>query len=163
MYNVKKWFFTILYLAVISLLRLPCAESQQGYTSMSGSDASVASGAEHAPAYPSMPGPGKKVSIDKDDYFIYSFDKKPKLGTTIMKVQLSGAGGKKESSLEVRANVCMPSMRGAHDTGDRPFRLSKTGDYLLPIDIVMPGDWEIRLTFLKDGKVIFRGSYQFYV
>jgi predicted metalloprotease len=52
-------------------------------------------------------------------------------------------------------------MKGAHETGDRPFKLSKKGDYLLPIDIVMPGDWEIRLTLLKDGKVIFRGSYQF--
>jgi hypothetical protein len=52
-------------------------------------------------------------------------------------------------------------MRGAHETGDRYFKLSRNGDYLLPIDIVMPGDWEIRLTILKDGKVIFRGSYQF--
>ena len=55
----------------------------------------------------------------------------------------------------------MPSMRGERKTGDRPFVLSNKGDYLLPIDIVMPGDWEIRLTILKEGKVIFRGSYNF--
>ena len=52
-------------------------------------------------------------------------------------------------------------MRGAHETGDQALKLSKRGDYLLPINIVMPGDWEIRLTINKDGKVIFRGSYKF--
>jgi hypothetical protein len=63
--------------------------------------------------------------------------------------------------LEVKADAGMPSMRGAHETGDRPFALSKKGDYLLPINIVMPGDWEIRVTILKAGKVTFRGRYNF--
>ena len=44
---------------------------------------------------------------------------------------------------------------------DLPAQAAKKGDYLLPINIVMPGDWEVRLTVLKEGKVIFRGSYQF--
>ena len=57
----------------------------------------------------------------------------------------------------------MPSMRGAHGTGDRPFQISNKGDYLLPISIVMPGDWEIKLTVIKAGKVIFRGRYNFNV
>jgi hypothetical protein len=57
----------------------------------------------------------------------------------------------------------MPSMRGAHETGDRPFVLSKKGDYLLPINIVMPGDWEIRITIVKGGKSIFRARYNFQV
>jgi hypothetical protein len=161
MSNVKKWFFTILYLVFISLLWLPYAESQQGYNSKSGSGASAASGSEHTTAYSLMPVPGKKVLIGKDYYFIYGFDKKPKLGTVIMKVQIYTAGGKKDTSLEVKADVGMPSMRGAHETGDRSFKLSRNGDYLLPIDIVMPGDWEIRLTIIKEGKVIFRGRYNF--
>jgi hypothetical protein len=161
MSNVKKWFFTILYLAVMSLLWLPYAESQQGYESKSGLDTSVASGAEHTTAYSLMPGPGKKVLIGKDYYFIYGFDKKPKLGTVIMKVQIYTARGKKDTSLEVKADSGMPSMKGAHETEDQTFTLSKKGDYLLPVNIVMPGDWEIILTILKDGKVIFRGSYQF--
>jgi hypothetical protein len=54
-------------------------------------------------------------------------------------------------------------MGGAHETGDKAFTLSNKGDYLLPINIVMPGDWEIRLTVLKEGKVIFRGRYNFNV
>jgi hypothetical protein len=161
MSNVKKWLLTILYLVVISLLLLPYAESQQGYKSRSVLNTSAASAAELTTTYPSMPGPGKKVFIGKDYYFIYGFDKKPKMGIVIMKVELYTGDGKKETSLEVKADAGMPSMKGAHETGERFFKLSKTGDYLLPIDIVMPGDWEIRLTILKEGKVIFRGSYQF--
>ena len=159
MSNVKKWFFTILYLVVISLLWLPYAESQR--EPKSSLNASSASTAEHTTSYPSMPGPGKKVLIGKDYYFIYGFDRKPKLGTVIMKVEIYTAKGEKETSMEVKADAGMPSMKGAHETDERSFKLSRTGDYLLPIDIAMPGDWEIRLTILKDGKVIFRGRYQF--
>jgi len=79
----------------------------------------------------------------------------------IMKVQVFNSQGEKDTSLEVLGDSGMPSMRGAHETGDQPFKLSQKGDYLLPVNIVMPGDWEIRLTIKKDGKVIFRGSYKF--
>ncbi len=111
--------------------------------------------------YPTMAGPGKKVAIGGDRFLIYSFDKKPKLGTLIMKVQIVDAKGVKDTSFDVKADAGMPSMKGAHETGERPFALSKKGDYLLPINIVMPGDWEVRLTILKEGKALFRGSYQF--
>jgi hypothetical protein len=154
---MKKWFFFILFFMVISLFWFtPCAQSQQEHKSKTDSATSKAE-----PAYPSMPGPGKKVPVGSGHYVIYGFDKKPKLGTIIMKVEVFTKEGKKDISLEVKADAGMPSMKGAHETGDRPFKLSKRGDYLLPIDIVMPGDWEIRLTLLKDGKVVFRGSYQF--
>ena len=78
-----------------------------------------------------------------------------------MKVEVYTPDGKRDTSLEILADSGMPSMRGAHETGDQPFKLSRKGEYLLPINIVMPGDWEIRLTIKKDGKVIFRGSYKF--
>ena len=156
---MKKWFFFILFLVVISFLWLPLyAESQQKHKSKSGP---ATFGAAQTPVYPSMPGPGKKVPIGNDYYLTYGFDKKPKLGTLIMKVEIFTREGKKDTSMDVKADAGMPSMKGAHETGDRPFKLSKKGDYLLPIDIVMPGDWEIRLTLLKEGKVIFRGSHQF--
>ena len=159
---MKKWFFFILFLTGIFLLwPPPRAGSQHGHGSKSGSVGSATSGGEQAPAFPSMPGPRKKVSIGNDYYLTYSFDKKPKLGTLIMKVEIFTKEGKKDTSLEVKADAGMPSMKGAHETGERPFKLSKKGDYLLPIDIVMPGDWEVRLTLSKDGKVVFRGSYQF--
>jgi hypothetical protein len=154
---MKKWFFFILFLSVILIASLPpCAQSQQKHKPQSGSTVS-----EQTPVYSSMSGPGKKISIGSDYYLIYGFDKKPKLGTLIMKVEIFTKEGKKDTSMEVKADSGMPSMKGAHESGERSFKLSKKGDYLLPIDIVMPGDWEVRLTLLKDGKVIFRGSYQF--
>ena len=157
---MKKRFLIILFLMAISLASLPLdAESQHGQKSKPSGSATPA--AEQTPAYPSMPGPGKKVPIGNDQYLKYGFDKKPKLGTVIMKVEIFTREGEKDTSIEVKADAGMPSMKGAHETGDRPFKLSKKGDYLLPINIVMPGDWEIRLTLLRDGKVIFRGSYQF--
>ncbi len=156
---MKKRFFSILFVSVILIVWwLPSAESQQKQKSKGGSAASVA---EQTPVHPTMPAPGKKVPVGSDHYLIYGFDKKPKLGTLIIKVEIFTKDGKKNTSMEVKADSGMPSMKGAHETGDRSFKLSKKGDYLLPIDIVMPGDWEIRLTLLKEGKVIFRGSHQF--
>jgi hypothetical protein len=153
---MKKRFFSVLCFSMISILLLPlAAQSQHGSKSKSGTDSSAAS------AYPSMPGPGKKVPIGNDQYLIYGFDKKPKLGTVIMKVEIFAKEGKKDTSFEVKGDSGMPSMKGAHESGEQPFKLSQKGDYLLPINIVMPGGWEIRLTLLKDGKVIFKGSHQF--
>jgi len=156
---MKKCLFFVLILFIISFSGFPqYAGSQQGNPSKGGS---TVSRGEQTPAYPSMPGPGKKVSVGSNYYLIYGFDKKPKLGTVIMKVEIFSKEGKKDTSFEVKADSGMPSMKGHHDTGDRLLKLSQKGDYLGPIDIVMPGDWEIRLTVSKEGKVIFRGSYQF--
>ncbi len=55
----------------------------------------------------------------------------------------------------------MPSMRGAHEMGERAFQLSRKGVYLLPIPIVMPGEWEVRFTVSRGEAVIFRGGYTF--
>lgn len=156
--------FALIFLLVLSLFCLPLAAgSQQSHKSKHGVDVAAASGTGTAQIYPTMPGPGKKVPVGNDYYLIYGFDKKPKLGTVIMKVEIFTNEGKKDTSLEVKADADMPSMRGAHATGDQPFKLSNKGDYLLPINIVMPGDWEVKFTVLKDGKVIFRGSHQFNV
>jgi hypothetical protein len=160
--GMKKRFFFILFLMAISITFLPLdGETQQGHKPKPAAEGSAVSQTEPAPVYPSMPGPGKKVPVGSDYYLIFGFDKKPKLGTLIMKVEIFTKEGKKDTSVVVKADAGMPSMKGAHETGERPFKLSKKGDYLLPIDIVMPGDWEIRVTLLKEGKVIFRGSYQF--
>ena len=122
---------------------------------------SVATDAGQKPVFAPMPGPGKKVPIGNGYTLVYGFDKKPKLGTVIMKVEIFDAAGKKDTSLQVKGDSGMPSMSGAHESGDRAFTLSKKGDYLLPVNIVMPGDWEIRLIVIKDGKPIFTGRYNF--
>ena len=147
---------------VLFALALPCsplhAASHEGHQMKADAGGH---GTGHATAFATMPEPGKKVPIGNGGYLIYGFDKKPKMGTVIMKVEVYTPDGKRNTSVEVLADSGMPSMRGAHETGDQPFKLSKKGEYLLPVNIVMPGDWEIRLTIKKDGKVIFRGSHQF--
>jgi hypothetical protein len=158
--GMKKWLF--MYLVVFFLLSLPlAAQCQQGHMPGHGTANPAASVAQSTQVFPPMPGPGKKVPVGGDHYLIFGFDKKPKLGMIIMKVEVFAKDGKKDTSFEIKADSGMPSMKGAHESGDQPFKLSKKGDYLLPINIVMPGDWEIRLTLSKGGKVIFRGSYQF--
>lgn len=161
MSGVKKWVSMVTVLAVILLLWLPLHAVQHDHKTKSNAETLSPSGTEHAPDFAPLPGPGKKVPIGKEYYFVYGFDKKPAMGTVIMRVEVYKKDGQRETSLEIKGDAGMPSMRGAHETGERSFKLSKSGVYLLPVDIVMPGDWEIKLTFTKAGKVIFRGSYHF--
>lgn len=160
---VKKIGFTLVFfLAFLSFYCSPLyAQGPQGLKSKHGPVGPAPSGGEKAAAFPTMAKPGNKVPLPDGYYFLYGFDKKPKLGTIIIKVEIFTKDNKKDTSYEVKADAGMPSMKGAHETGDRPLALSRKGDYLLPINIVMPGDWEMRLTFSKGGKVVFRGSYQF--
>ncbi len=158
----KRNIIFVVFLMVISLFPLPLSgDDHQVPITRSGKALPTPSGTGEPTVYSPMPGPGKKIPIGSGRYFIYGFDKQPKLGTVIMKVQVYTGGGERETSLEVKADAGMPSMKGAHETGDRAFALSKKGDFLLPVNIVMPGDWEIRLTILQKGKVIFRGRYNF--
>ncbi len=111
--------------------------------------------------YRPMPKPGEKVRLDNGRYFTYGFEKPPKLGMAIMRVEIFTPEGKRDTSFAVKGDADMPSMRGAHSSGDKDFSLSAKGLYLLPVRLVMPGDWEIRFTFMKNGTTIFRGAYLF--
>jgi hypothetical protein len=106
---------------------------------------------------------GQKNWIGDQYYFVYDFDKKPQMGTIIMKIQVFSKEGKQDSSFEITGSADMPSMRGAHSTGDQPFRLNHKGDYLLPVNVVMPGEWELVLIFQKEKKSIYSGSVRFNV
>jgi hypothetical protein len=156
-HNMKR---TLVFILLSGFLLLPSIPLHGA--DMSGHGTRMA-GAAQMPEHPPMPGPGKKVPIGDGYNLTYDFDKPLKMGTVIMKVEIFTKEGKKDASLEVKADTDMPSMRGAHGTGDRVFKLSQKGDYLLPISIVMPGEWEIKLTVVKGGKVIFRGRYNFNV
>jgi len=115
------------------------------------------------PVFTELPGPGKKCWIGEERYFTYKFDKKPKLGTAILKVQLFDKSGARVTGLGILGVTDMPSMRGAHDSGEVPFKPNKKGDYLLPVNVVMPGVWEVKLIFLEDREPIFRGRFEFKV
>jgi hypothetical protein len=76
-------------------------------------------------------------------------------------VEIFSRDGVRDTSFVVKGNADMPSMRGAHSTGDKDFVLSAKSVYLLPISLVMPGDWEVLFTFIRDGKTVLRGAYPF--
>jgi hypothetical protein len=59
---------------------------------------------------------GQKHWIGAEYYFVYDFDKKPQMGTIIMKVQVFAKDGKQDSSLEITGSADMPSMKGAHSS-----------------------------------------------
>jgi len=158
MSSTKRFGFFILFALLLSLASVPLyGENRDMQKAKSAKEGAP----QQTPVFSPMADPGKKVPVGNGYYLIYGFDKKPKLGTVIMKVEVFSADGKKDTSFQLSADAGMPSMKGAHETGDRPFALSKKGDYLLPVSIVMPGDWEIRLTVSKDGKVLLRGRYNF--
>jgi len=113
-----------------------------------------------APVYKELPGQDKKVQLDENTYFIYKFDKKPKMGMSILKIQVFNQKGKRDTTLAITGHSGMPSMRGAHDA-TAAFKLNKKGDYLMPVNVVMPGQWEIKLDLKKADKVIYRGSFRF--
>jgi hypothetical protein len=111
--------------------------------------------------YQPLPKPGEKIALDANYYFTYGFEKPPKLGMAIMRVEIFNHDGKRDTSFVVKGDADMPSMRGAHSNGEKEYSLSAKGVYLKPVRLVMPGDWEITFTFVKKGKVVFRGAYQF--
>jgi hypothetical protein len=111
--------------------------------------------------YAELPGPGKTCKIGDTYAFTYEFDKTPKMGMVIVKIKLFDKGGARTTELGTVGRADMPAMRGAHDSGDVAFKLNRKGDYLLPVNIVMPGEWEIRLVFSKGDEVVFRGVLKF--
>jgi len=119
--------------------------------------------AAQEPVYKELAGPGKKCWIDLDHYFNYRFVEPPKMRTAILKIQLFDKNGQRVTDLNIVGMSDMPSMRGAHESGEVAFKLNKKGDYLLPVNIVMAGEWEVKLHFLKGTDVIYRGSFKFHV
>ena len=113
------------------------------------------------PEFKDLPKVGKKCWIGEVNYFVYEFDKTPKMGLAILKIQLFDKDGKQVSDLEVTGRSDMPAMKGAHDSGEVAFKLNKKGDYLLPVNVVMPGGWEVLLTFSRNKIVVFRGRIAF--
>ena len=107
-----------------------------------------------------LPEQGEKYTVGTDYSFTWQFNKKPQLGLLIVKIQLSDKDGKQDSSLKITGDSGMPSM-SHHDTGEKDFKLNNKGDYLLPVDVVMPGEWAVKVIFYKDGKAIYRGIIKF--
>jgi hypothetical protein len=54
-------------------------------------------------------------------------------------------------------------MGSAHDTAEKAFVLNKKGDYLLPVDVVMPGVWEVHVFIYRGDTLIYHGVIPFEV
>jgi hypothetical protein len=102
-----------------------------------------------------------EIKITEDYYFKYSFNQKPSMGTIILKVQVFDKNNKQVKSFTIFGEAGMPSMRGAHDSGLNEFMLNKKDDYLLPVNVVMPGDWEVQIIIKKDSRDVFKGTIEF--
>jgi hypothetical protein len=113
--------------------------------------------------FPELPSSGKKCLIDDDFYFTYEFTEKPRMGTAILRIQVFDNDRNRSTVFTVLGRSDMPSMVGAHDSGDQEFKLNRMGDYLLPVNIVMPGEWEIKLTFKRGETTVVRGAFRFNV
>jgi|GEM_PF-431747 len=108
-----------------------------------------------------VPGPDKKCPINDDYYFKYEFSDTPKMGMVILKIQVFDKNNDQVVPFKAVGRTDMPSMRGVHDSGDVEFRVNKFNNYLLPVNVVMPGDWEIQVVFLLNDKAVFHGSIRF--
>ena len=133
---MRKLLFLFMASVVVSLLSLPLeAQCQQWAMPKHGAGGATAPKAESTQVFPPMPGPGKKVPVGNDHYLIFGFDKKPKLGMLIMKIEVFTKDGKKDTSFEIKADAGMPSMKGAHETRRPAFqafqerRLPSAGQY----------------------------------
>lgn len=112
------------------------------------------------PAYQKLPGAGKRVNIGDNYYFTYRFDKTPKVGVVVLKVQVHSniKKGAREKDFEIIGLSGLTSSEGAGLTEGK-FKLNRLGDYLLPINFPSRGEWEVRLVFKKDGKGLYYGSF----
>jgi hypothetical protein len=104
---------------------------------------------------------GQKIKINERYSFQYEFPQKPRLGPTVLKINIFDAtlstADKKTADLTILASSDMPAMRGHHTTPPKPVQTNKNRDYLYPVDLVMRGEWEIVLSFQKDGQEIYNG------
>jgi hypothetical protein len=106
-----------------------------------------------------LPGYGKKVWINKNTYFTYSFISKVKMGANTLKVNMYDMNKKPITSYQVLVSYDMPSMKGMHANKDKPMLINKKGIYLLPLNFVMPGVWQVDLQFMMDKKTAAKGTF----
>jgi len=103
---------------------------------------------------------GKNNPLPSGGYFTWQFDKKPQLGTLIIKIRAYDKSGKQVSRYEIYGESGMPEMR-AHDSGPVKFQLNKKGDYLLPVEVAMPGQWRTTVRIKQEGREILAGNIDF--
>ncbi|MEI6614899.1 MAG: hypothetical protein WCL37_08370 [Chrysiogenales bacterium] len=105
--------------------------------------------------------PGGRFAVSEGIYGTWEFNQKPQIGMVILKIQLFDKNDVKISPLTISGSNGMPSMPGHHDSGELAFKLNKKQNYLLPINVVMPGEWEVQLIFRDGEKIVQRAVIRF--
>jgi hypothetical protein len=113
------------------------------------------------PAAVLLPGEGRSCDLPGGMRFSYRFTSRPQMGLAVLKVEVFGPDGSRSTALKLTGKTGMPQMRKEHNSGEQPFKLNHKGDYLFPMEIVMPGDWEVVMSFYKGAKRIYRGKIEF--
>ncbi len=110
----------------------------------------------------SLKGLGKKNRLGEGVYFVYkSSGAKLKVGNNPLQVIVAHKPGKPDPGFTVQGEVAAASKSGTPGPGPQTLTRTKSGAYLFPVKIASPGAWEIRLTFLKAKKTVFRGRRTF--
>jgi hypothetical protein len=104
---------------------------------------------------------GERFTVSEGITGEWEFSQKPQIGMVIVKIQLFDKNDVKISSLSITGDSGMPSMPGSHDTGDVAFKLNKAKNYLLPVNVVMPGDWAVKLIFSEGETILLRAVIRF--
>jgi hypothetical protein len=104
---------------------------------------------------------GERFIVSEGIYGTWEFNQKPQIGMVILKIQLFDKDDVKISPLTIIGSSGMPSMPGHHDSGEVAFNLNKKQNYLLPINVVMPGEWEVQLIFRDGEKIVQRAVIRF--
>ncbi len=164
---MRNLIITVIILALVPIYAFAqcgsCEPTKKASPAVCKATESTSTTVKAAPAVKpvALEGYGKKNWIQKDYYFTYEFTKKPKMGMCTIKIELFDKDGKKVNDLSISGNTDMPSMKGAHSSGDVEFAINKkTEAYLLPVNLVMPGEWQVDLKFFKDKKPIYAGYFK---
>jgi hypothetical protein len=113
-----------------------------------------------AAGLPLLPAAGDKAPLPGGGWLSWQFAEKPKIGTIVMKAKVFDASGAQVQPFDLVGEFGMPSMR-YHDSGPVAFKLNKKGDYLLPVELVMPGEWEVVLRVKQGKEEIYAGRVLF--
>jgi hypothetical protein len=103
---------------------------------------------------------GEKNWIDSKNYFICNFDHKPKKGNAILVIRVYKQNGQRSRDYIISGKTGMADMK-MHDSEETQLKLNKTGDYLLPVNIVMAGAWEVTISIKNKVGYVYHEVIKF--
>ncbi len=104
--------------------------------------------------------PGTKTAIGMGLTLTYSFNAHPAMGMVILKVKVTDPDGNPVDGISLTGISEMPEMHDS-DSGKVKFVQNKKKDFLLPVNVTMPGKWQVTVGVEKKKKAFFTGVINF--